>query len=159
MTKHRGAVTAVLALAGITGFAVSAAAQDKEAIVKERIATMKQQAANLKYISDVVKGVAGAPIGATDRANELLRLNDKLLGLFVAGTSSAEMPGKTHAKPEIWTDWNKFSSIVPVLREAEVTLADATRTTDRPAMTAALAEIGKNGCGACHSRFREKLPQ
>jgi cytochrome c556 len=119
---------------------------------------MKEQAADFKYISEVAKGVAGAPIGATDRASELLRLNDKLLALFVPGTSSADMPGKSNAKPEIWTEWDKFKAIVPALRVAEMKLADATRINDRPVIGAALLDVGKNGCGACHSTFREKLP-
>ena len=149
----------VLAAVATIGFAAASSAQDKEAAVKERVATMKQQGADLKYIGDFVKGAGGDQAGAEAKSQDLLGLNGKLVALFVPGTSSADMPGKSNAKPEIWTDWDKFKAIVPVLQDAEMKLADAVKSGDKAAMGAALANTGRNGCGACHSQFREKLPQ
>jgi cytochrome c556 len=152
---------ATVALVGVAaiGFVAGASAQDKEAIVKERVATMKQQGADLKYIGDFLKGVGGDLENAGYKVQDLQFINGKLLALFVPGTSSTDMPGKSNAKPEIWTDWDKFKAIVPVLADAEQKLADAVKSGDKAAIGAALGNTGKNGCGACHSQFREKLPQ
>ncbi len=89
----------------------------------------------------------------------MISINGKILALFVPGTSSTDMPGKSNAKAEIWTDWEKFKAIPLVLHDAELKLADAVKSGDKGAMGAAIGNVGKNGCGACHSTFREKLPQ
>ena len=150
---------AVAALAGAIGVTATVRADDKEDLVKNRVATMKQQGGDLKYIGDFIKGAGGDQAGAEAKVQDLLSLNGKLLALFVPGTSSTDMPGKSNAKAEIWTDWDKFKAIVPVLQDAEMKLADAIKSGDKAAMGAALANTGRNGCGACHSQFREKLPQ
>jgi cytochrome c556 len=147
------------AIAGIASYAVAVSAQDKEALVKDRQATMKRQGADLKYIGDFVKGVGGDQAGATEKINDLLAINLKIVSLFVPGTSSADLPGKSNAKPEIWTEWDKFKAIPPVLQEAELKLAAAIKTGDKGMIGPAIGNVGKNGCGACHSNFREKLPQ
>jgi len=147
------------AMVVLIGCALSASAQDKEAAVKERQATMKRQGADLKYIADFAKGLAGDEAGAIDKAKDLLAIDPRILDLFVSGTSSADFPGKSNAKPEIWSDWDKFKAIPPVLQAAEMKLVDAVTGGDKAAIGAAIGGVGKNGCGACHSAFREKLPQ
>jgi cytochrome c556 len=69
----------------------------------------------------------------------------------------AEFPGKTGAKPEIWAEWDKFQKIPPVLKSEEEKLAQAVKSGDKQAAAAQLAATGKNGCGACHATYREKL--
>jgi cytochrome c556 len=143
----------------LIGCVAGASAQDKEAAVKERQGFMKRQGADLKYISDFAKGVAGDQAGAIDKAKDLLAVDPRILDLFVPGTSSADFPGKSNAKPEIWTDWDKFKAIPPILQAAEMKLVDAVTSGDKAAIGGAIGNVGKNGCGACHSTFREKLPQ
>ncbi len=48
MRKITRAASLGLALAGVIGFTAVVSAQDKEAIVKDRVATMKQQGGDLK---------------------------------------------------------------------------------------------------------------
>jgi cytochrome c556 len=150
---------AVLAIAVAVGLAATVWAQDKEAAVKQRQDTMKRQGADLKYIADFAKGVSGDQENAGYKVQELQFTSGKLLALFVPGTSSADMPGKSNAKPEIWTDWDKFKAIIPAVQDAEDNLLVAVQKGDKPEILAALGNLGKNGCGACHSQFREKLPQ
>jgi cytochrome c556 len=147
---------AMVALAGITA---SVSAQDKAAIIKDRQDTMKRQAGDLKYIADFAKGVSGDQENAGYKADELLFVSGKILALFVPGTSSADVPGKTYAKPAIWTDWNNFKAQIPKVQDLEQQLSDAVKKGDKPAMLAAIGNLGKNGCGACHFTYREKMPK
>jgi cytochrome c556 len=144
----------------VTGVAMSVAAQDKAAIVKKRQDTMKQQAANLKYIANFAKGAGGDQADAGYKVDELHFISGKLLSLFPPGTSSADLPNvKTYAKPEIWTDYAEFKTIPPKVADLETALGDAVRKGDKRAILVAIGNLGKNGCGACHSKFREKMPQ
>ncbi|HEY5209512.1 MAG TPA: cytochrome c [Stellaceae bacterium] len=150
-----------LAVFATAGFAASVSAQqDKGAAVKERQDTMKRQGGDLKYIANFAKGTAGDQATASQKADDLLAINGKILSLFPPGTSKADLPDvKTYAKPTIWTDWNDFKAIVPKLAGLEQQLSDAVKKGDKPMILAAIGNLGKNGCGACHSTYREKMPK
>ena len=147
---------AVLAL-GVASAAMGAwAAVDKEAIVKERQDFMKAQSADNKAINDYAKGM-GTKEDAQKAADDLVIRSQKIVSLFPAGTSSTDMPGKTNAKALIWTDHDKFMA-VPVALHEHATKVSALIKTGTPAeVGAAQADLGKNGCGACHGTFREPL--
>ncbi len=141
---------------GLGGVAVLAQAQDKEAAIKTRRDTMKRQGDDLKAISDFIKGEVDQA-AAQKAADDLLALNGKIVDLFPPGTSMADFPGKTGAKPEIWQQFDKFKTIPAVLKTEEDKLAAAVKSGDKAAIGAQLANTGKNGCGACHTPYREKL--
>jgi cytochrome c556 len=149
-----------LAVALLVGFAVtvSAADQGKLAAVKHRQDTMKRQAGDLKYIATYAKGGVGDQAEAARKVADLQSIRGELLSLFVPGTSTADLPGKTYAKPIIWQDWKKFSSQIPNLEPLDSALAAAVQKNDKPAILAAIGNLGKNGCGACHSVYRAKMP-
>jgi cytochrome c556 len=141
---------------GLGGVAVLAQAQDKEAQIKTRRDTMKRQGDDLKAIGDFAKG-EGDQAAAQKAADDLLALNGKIVDLFPPGTSMADFPGKTGAKPEIWQQLDKFKTIPAVLKTEEEKLAAAVKSGDKAAIGAQVANTGKNGCGACHTPYREKL--
>ncbi len=155
--RHLARLGFVAATAAAIGFgAVSGMAEDKEAVIKERRDTMKRQGEDFKAVQDYVKG-EGDQATALARINDLLTINARIVDLFQPGTSMADFPGKTGAKPEIWTEWDKFQKIPPVLKSEEEKLAQAVKSGDKQAAAAQLAATGKNGCGACHTTYREKL--
>lgn len=135
---------------------VASVAQDKEAVVKERQAAMKLEGPNLRAINDYLndKGVDQAT--AITKAQELVAIADKLAGLWPAGTSSKDLPGKTNAKPDIWEQMDKFKALQATLKSDEQRLLAALQKGDKAAATAAWGDVGKNGCGACHGAYREK---
>ena len=135
----------------------TAVAQDKTAFVKDRQAFMKAQAADSKAINDYAKGMASKD-DATKAINDLLARNTKLVGLFVAGTSSTDLPGVSNAKAVIWTDHDHFASIAATLHDLEVKQAELIKTGSPADVGAAQGDLGKMGCGGCHGTFREKLP-
>jgi len=148
------ALGTVLAFGTVGGFA-----QDKAQAVKDRQTTMKRQGADLKYVSDYLKGVNSDQAGAIEKTNDLLSIAPKIPDLFVPGTSAADFPDVSHAKPEIWQEWDKFKAIPVTLQANEEKLAAALKSGDKGAIGAAMGGVGKDGCGACHTSYREKLPQ
>ena len=75
-------------------------------------------------------------------------------GLFLAGTSKADRPGKTVAKPDIWQDRAKFETAFDNWQAAVAALGDKVGN-GQPALAAAVGELGK-ACGGCHKPFRAK---
>ncbi|HXZ02147.1 MAG TPA: cytochrome c [Stellaceae bacterium] len=150
-----GFAAAAVALA--VGFGVvGVVAQDKEAQIQTRRDTMKRQGADFKAIQDYVKG-EGDEAAAAKAIADLQSLAPKIVDLFPAGTGMDAFPGKTGAKPEIWKEWDKFKEIPLTLAGEEEKLAAAIKSGDKAAIGAQLGNTGKNGCGACHTPYREKL--
>jgi cytochrome c556 len=154
VTKARvlGAAAAIV-VAGTAGFAV---AQDKEAVLKERQATMKEQGKDAGAVKAYLDGkgdLAQAKTGATN----LTQTTKKIPQLFPAGTGGPSPDGDYVAKPEIWTDWNKFLDAQKAAAAKADALLVAVNGGDKNAIEAAFADLGKNGCGGCHTTFREKV--
>jgi cytochrome c556 len=78
---------------------------------------------------------------------------------FVAGSdkpvAGAKIANFTDAKPEIWSQPDKFKSAASHLGEEIGKLAQAARSGDEKAMKAAAGDVGK-ACKACHDDFRMK---
>jgi len=157
MRHVSGISFAAAALALMMGFGtVGVLAQDKEQQIQTRRDTMKRQGADFKAIQDYVKG-EGDQAAAEKAIADLQTIAPKIPDLFPAGTGLDAFPGKTGAKPDIWKEWDKFKAIPPVLASDEEKLAAAIKAGDKAAIGAQLANTGKNGCGACHTPYREKL--
>jgi cytochrome c556 len=144
----------VASAAGLSG--ALALAENMPPVVKERQNLMKQQAAGLKVIQGYVSGETGRD-AAMAKVTELLTLPPKIAGLFPPGTSTEDFPSDTHAKPEIWAQWERFKDVPSVLRRAEEKLAAAIKTGSKQDVLDELDAVGRNGCGACHTSFRSPL--
>ena len=68
----------------------------------------------------------------------------------------AEYPGKSYAKPAVWADWVKFNDAVKTAGDKAAALNAALASGDKSAITAAFEAMGKDGCGGCHTPFRER---
>lgn len=154
MVRRWGAFVALVTLAVAMG-AAAGQAQDKEAVIKQRQTLMKQQAADLKAIDAYAKGT-GDQATALAKATELTTLSPKIHSLFPPGTSLADFPGKTEAKPDIWQNKEKFDALAATLHGEEEKLLETVKSGDRQAVAAQIGATGKNACGACHNTFREK---
>ena len=149
---------AAVAVAGMAALATVAVAQDKAAAVKARQDFMKAQAADTKAITDYSKGM-GSKADAEKGIADLQARNSAILKQLVPGTSMADMPGVSYAKPAAFTDGAKLTEIVANLKTIEDKAADTIKTGTPEQAGAAVGDIGKNGCGACHSQYRERKPQ
>jgi cytochrome c556 len=150
-----GTVAAFAAIALISG-AAGVIAQDKAQIIEQRRAAMKTQGAAMGAVKGYLDGNADQA-KAQEGANTLVATAPKIPDLFPAGTSMAEFPGKTGAKPAIWQEQDKFKAAAMGLEKNAKTLAEAVKGGDKSKVQAAFAETGKNGCGTCHNAYREKL--
>lgn len=146
-----GALVVLLAAGAPSGMA-----EDKTSTIKERQALMKQQAEDLKIIQSYVTGETSHET-ALAKANELLSLPPKIVALFPAGTSIVDFPGATHAKPEIWQQWERFKDVPATLSRAEQRLAEAVKAGRKQEVLDELDNVGRSGCGACHTYFRAPL--
>ena len=157
MKKGVQRVLSVGAVVFLIGYgAASVFAQDREAAVADRQATMKAQGAAMagikKYLED-----ASDQTAASKNAEELAKLASMLRTKFPAGTSTVDFPGKSGAKPTIWTEADKFSSAEKTMVEQATKLDAVVKSGDKKAIAEQLATTGKEGCGGCHATFREKL--
>jgi cytochrome c556 len=154
VTKARvlGAAAAII-VAGAAGFAV---AQDKETVLKERQATMKEQGKDVGAVKAYLDGKGDLAQAKTGAAN-LTQTTKKIPQLFPAGTGGPSPDGDYVAKAEIWTDWNKFLDAQKTAAAKADALLVAVNSGDKNAIEAAFADLGKNGCGGCHTTFREKV--
>src|ERR1700681_780785 len=99
-------IAAGVMLVALASGAATPWAQDKEAVVTDRQATMKAQAAALGGVKKYLDGDADSAAG-TKSAEDLLKIARSLPEKFPAGTGNAEVP-RSHAKPIIWTDHDEF---------------------------------------------------
>jgi cytochrome c556 len=145
--------TAALLLATTTAIAL---AQDKETVLKNRQTTMKEQGADLKNVKDYLDG-KGDLAKAKEGAANLTQTTKKIPELFPPGTGGPNPTGDYVAKPVIWTDWDKFLDAQKTAAAKADALLVAVNGGDKTAIETAYSDLGKNGCGGCHTTFREKI--
>jgi cytochrome c556 len=141
---------------GVASVNAVSLAQDKEIILKDRQATMKEQGKSLAAVKAYIDG-KGDLVQAKAGAADLTQTTKKIPDLFPPGTGGPNPTGDYVAKPVIWTDWNKFIEAQKTAASKAETLLVAVNSGDKTAIEAAFNDLGKNGCGACHTNFREKI--
>jgi cytochrome c556 len=146
---------AVLSIAVVAAGAM-ALAQDKEAILKDRQATMKQQGKDAGTVKAYLTGKADQT-AAVAAATDLTKTTRKIPDLFPPGSGAPSPDGDFQPKPTVWTDWDKFLDAQKTAAAKADALLTAVKAGDKAAIQTAFADLGKNGCGNCHTTFREKL--
>jgi cytochrome c556 len=148
---------AAVAVAGMAALATGVVAQDKAAAVKARQDFMKAQAADTKAISDYAKGM-GSKADAQKAIADLQSRAGKIPALFAPGTSMADMPGVSYAKPAAFTEKDKVEAAANNLKAVEDKVAAAINTGTPADVATAAADLGPKGCGGCHTPYRERKP-
>lgn len=153
--------TVMLALGAVAvafvGFAAApAGAQDAMKVVQDRQAAMKAQGKELGAVKAFIDG-KGDLAAAQTGADALVKSIPQIPTWFPPKTGMAEFPGKSGAKPAIWTEWDKFQAADKNALEKAQTLATAVKGGDKAAIEAAFGDMGKAGCGGCHTPYREKI--
>ncbi len=139
---------------GIATAAVGAHAQDAaEDVIKSRQAVMRIFVNSLTGLGNIAQGKVSQPGHMANYANALAAAAGTLPDLFPAGTGP-ESGVKTRALPAIWDDPDGVAEILATTGAAVTALVAAAESGDPAATGAALGDLGKNGCGACHTRYR-----
>jgi cytochrome c556 len=146
-------VMAIAAL-GVVALGSAVAAQTKAEIIKERQDSMTAQAVDLKAVTDYARG-KGDKDTAVKMANDLAAHATKDMKLFPAGTSSTDFPGKSHAKPALWAEHDKFAAIFPSMHDQALKLAQLVKTAAPEDVRKPAADFAKGNCVACHGQYRE----
>jgi cytochrome c556 len=63
----------------------------------------------------------------------------------------------SYALKSVWEKPDEFAAAAKKLHDLASKLAETAKTGDVKASLAAFADMGKNGCGACHDDFRQKM--
>lgn len=126
------------------------------AAVKERQELMKSIGGNMKAIADFLKESKGTAAEAQAAAAKINELSETIPVAFETEASLDEMAavGKNRGKPDIWMNWDGFVEKAETLEEKSAALVTAFEGGDMGAVQAAVGDMGKNGCGACHDDFR-----
>jgi cytochrome c556 len=138
--------------AGLTG----AIAADKEQVIKERQALMKEQGADMGAVKAFIDGTGDAGKATTATTN-LTQTMKKIPDVFPPGTEGPNPEGKFAPKPTVWSDWKDFLAARDEAAKRVDVLAVAVKGGDKEKIQTAFADLGKNGCGGCHGKFREEI--
>lgn len=145
--------------AGAVGVALTAGlaqAQDApEDVIKSRQQVMQIFQASLVGLSNVVQGKVSAPAHMANFANALASVAPLLPDLYPTGTGP-ESGVKTRALATIWDDPDGFQAAQQTSGGLIAALVTAAESGDQAATGAALGALGKDGCTACHTKYRAK---
>ena len=140
---------------------LAASAQDRVAnldeareVYEERGRTMKSLGRSMRTL----KGFAGGR-GSAEAASEAVAViaaaAPRIPSLFPAG-SGREAIHDSESRDAIWAQWDEFVAGAERLGGKAAALEAAIASGDGSAVAAAFGDLGKDGCGGCHRRFREK---
>jgi len=158
LSVRQGVFGGLLLLAlGMGAAGVVAAADDPAATIAARRDLMKDQGKQMGIINDFLQNKKGSAADVATAAKQIEADSAKIAPLFPKGTSLDDFPGKTGAKPVIWEKWDDFTKAAATLGSEAKALAEVASGGDATKIAAQFGETGKNGCGGCHSTFRQKL--
>ena len=170
-SKYRMLLVAGLAVAaasiglGVSGYAVIAAGNETAIqladlspadAIAERQKLMKGNGAAAKTIDGFVEGGTGTADDVAKSAAAIKDNSAKIPDLFPKGTSIDDNVAKTAAKKEIWDNFDDFKAKATKLGELAGALEAAAGTGDKDKITAAFNAMGKDGCGGCHTLYKQK---
>jgi len=117
---------------------------------------MKGNGAAAKTIDAFVESGTGTADDVAKSAASIKEAAGKIPSLFVPGTSIDDNVAKTAAKKEIWDNFDDFKAKAAKLASLAADLEAAAATGDKQKITDAFNTMGKDGCGGCHSLYKQK---
>ncbi len=152
--KKTGLIFTLAAFAlGLGAGAAVYAANDPKLVAKYRRMVMQSQAAHMKVMGAVVKGVVDFTDHLPSHALALDAAGKNLVDLYPPGIGADKL--ENQAKPEIWQNWEKFEAGARRLGQETAKLVEISKSGDFEAFAAQFKAVGK-ACGGCHKPFRAK---
>lgn len=155
------------AIALFVGMYWGIARADDAAVIDERQALMKGQLKDLGAVRAFNEGkgdLAAAQAAGADLVSRVQKIPD----LVPKGTGMDAYPGKSYAKPAIWTEHDKFIAAQKSALTAAEALNTALKGGDKAAIAAAYGNMTRDfwgtsspnpgACGGCHGTFTQKKP-
>jgi cytochrome c556 len=141
-----------LAAAAALGSAWPAAAQFQkpEDAVKYRQSAMALQVSHFGRVAAMANGRVPFDAKVAAEQIEIVAMLNKLqFAAFIEGSDK----GNTKAKPEIWSEKDKFAAAVAKSQDDVLKLVAAGRTGNLDQIKAAVGAVG-GSCKACHDTYR-----
>ena len=132
-------------------------ANDEEAqqqVAEERSRTMKTLGRSMRTLKGFVEGRGNGGGSGGGGGGHRGRGADPPLAL--PGRVRHGRAPRFRVQEVIWEDWEEFVAGTERLGEKAAALQAAISSGDSDRIGAAFGDLGKNGCGGCHSKFREK---
>jgi cytochrome c556 len=151
--KHRPALAAI-ALGLVTALtALPAAAQfrNADAAIKYRQSAMYLQNNHMSRLFAMANGQVPFDAKVASEQIEIVSMLNRLqFAAFIEGSDK----GNTRAKPEIWTEKDKFAAAIAKSQEDVLKLAAAGKTGNLEQIKAAAGAVGQS-CKACHDAYQK----
>ena len=151
--KYRPALASTtLALAALlTALPAAAQFRNADAAIKYRQSAMYLQSNHMGRLFAMIKGdVPFDAKVAAENIETISMLNRLQFAAFIDGSDK----GNTRAKPEIWTEKDKFAAAVAKSQEDVLKLAAAGKTGNLDQIKAAAGAVGES-CKACHDAYQK----
>lgn len=153
MSNHRfGALAAgIIAAASLTGFVVTAQAQDPTAVIDARKAELKKAGGATKTIGAFLKDGTGTAADVQAAAATIDGVAKAFPNWWPTGTAVGV--AKSEAKPEIWTKADDFKAKTVAFQTEAAALVKVAAGGDKAAIG---AQFGKTvgTCKTCHESYR-----
>lgn len=150
---HRLLLAAVAAAGFATALPAAAQFAKPEDAIKYRQSAMFLQAAHLGRLGAMANGRVpfDAKVAAENAA--VLEAVSKLpFSAFIDGTDK----GNTRAKPEIWSERDKFNAAASKMQDEVAKLSAAAKAGNLDQIKAAVGAVGQS-CKACHDSYQKPL--
>lgn len=132
--------------------ALSPAFADVKAIVAYRQGTMKAFGGHTAALKAIfADGQKQFLPDALAHGEAILRLSKSIPAMFPPGSEYR----KSAAKKQIWQNWDDFVARAQNLERLAQEFVQAAKANDEAAMGSAFQKLGKEGCSACHERYRK----
>ncbi len=125
---------------------------DVKAIVAYRQGVMKAFGGHAQALKTIfADGEKQFSANALSHGEAILALSKSIPEMFPKGSESR----KSAAKKEIWQNWDDFVARAKHLEQLAEGFVQAAKEGDEAAMKAAFQRMGKEGCSACHEKYRK----
>jgi cytochrome c556 len=148
-TKAFGLGLCTIMLSACASGSTQTSTMSADQAIAARQQLMKEQGAAMRSISDKLKSGQAQAVAAD--AEKLVQTSKQIPSLFPAGSLN---PQVSRAKPEIWQQRAEFDGYAKTLEGKAIQLAATARGGDAQRIQAAVGDLGKTTCTACHDAFR-----
>ncbi|WP_231471331.1 c-type cytochrome [Thioalkalivibrio sp. HK1] len=160
-SQHSTRAASIALIVGLVFGACGASAQERvagddeaEKVMEMRSQTMKGLGRSMRTLRDFARGRKDAE-EAVMAASDIEKASTEIPSLFPIGTGLDEFLD-SEAKEVIWEEWDAFTAASQQLTEKAAAMVAAIESADQGRIREAFGDLGRNGCGGCHNRFREE---
>ena len=138
----------------VTAVPAAAQFQKPEDAIKYRQSALSVMGSHFGRIGAMVNGrIPFDATAAAANADIVMTMSKLPFVAFIDGTQTGL---NTRAKPEIWTERDKFNAAATKMQEEVVKLNTAAKSGNPDQLKAAFASTGQ-ACKACHDNYQVKL--